>query len=355
MKDFDKAALLFEMILGGDMRMVNRKIDEISISQDYRRVSGVIASFYSTQLLDDVKKRYHQIDLYGVLSFQRALEVAKEVHDLDERIAKLTTVNPYLVSGEDARKYKVRTVGQVGVEISTKGMHLNDFVTHQGVLRGHRTKQVKIKLFAWYKDAKASIIDMVETSKMFVSKIRRSKVVFRSLTVQYIFFWILTLAAIGYLAICPQLASFRDGTMDAMQSMILTYGLYALVLMLVIIKIIRVNYTYYAFRFTNSLKKQATKQENMMSKLDKVSAEFEKYVIKKAKNPSKFNKLVDAFTVIQENQTANISNVIDYYYCEKEYYYSRRKALIFVNHIAFAIGTIVAVAILASKLIFGLL
>ena len=176
MKDFDKAALLFELLLGSDMRMVNRKIDEVSVSPDYRRVSGVMTSFYSTQLLEDVKKRFHQIDLYGVLSFNRALEVAKEVRDLDQRIAQLTTVNPYLSAGEGARKYKVRTVGQVGVEISTRGMQLNEFVTHQGVLRAHRTKQVKIKLFAWYKDAKASIIDMVETSKMFISKIRKSKV-----------------------------------------------------------------------------------------------------------------------------------------------------------------------------------
>lgn len=355
MKDFDKAALLFELLLGSDMRMVNRKIDEVSVSPDYRRVSGVMTSFYSTQLLEDVKKRFHQIDLYGVLSFNRALEVAKEVRDLDQRIAQLTTVNPYLSAGEGARKYKVRTVGQVGVEISTRGMQLNEFVTHQGVLRAHRTKQVKIKLFAWYKDAKASIIDMVETSKMFISKIRKSKVVFKSLNLESALLWLFSLGAIGYLVICPQMVGFRDGSLPATQATLLTYALYGVVAMLVIASGIRAHYKYYGFRFASALKGQATRQENLMTKLDKVSNEFEKYVIQRAKQPAKFSKLIDSFSVIQEKQTTNISNVVDYYHCEKEYYFSRYAWLVAIHHVIFALGIIISVAILASKLIFGLL
>lgn len=355
MKDFEKAALLFEMLLGSDMRMVNRKIDEISISPEYRRVSGVMASFYSTQLLEDVKKRFHQIDLYGVLSYTRALEVKKEVLDLDQRIGQLTTVNPYLSVGDSARKYKVRTVGQVGVEISTLGMQLDDFVTHEGVLKAHRTKQVKIKLFAWYKDAKASIIDMVETSKMFVAKIRKAKVVFKSLNLEYCLLWIFSLAAIGYLVLGPDMLTFRSGTLATTQTAILTYSLYGVLAMLLLATGIRAHYKNYGFRFASSLKKQATKQENLMVKLDKVSAEFERYVIKRAKSPAKFGKLIDSFSVIQEKQTANISNVVDYYHCEKEYYYGRYRWLIFINHIVFTAGIILSVVILASNLIFGLL
>lgn len=355
MKDFDKTALLFELILGPDMRLVNRRIDQISISSEYRRVSGVIGSFYSTQLLEDVKKRFYQIDLYGIIEYERALEVVKELKDLDKRIQQLPTINPYLAVGSSPRKYNVKTVGQIGVEISTRGMRLNEFVNHPGVLKPHRTKQVKIKLFAWYKDAKASVVDLVETSKMFIYKVRKSKVRFRSLRLQSFLQWLLGAAALGYIFICPQLEGFRTGTLDQTQANLLTYGIYALLGALALASAIRANYKHYGFRFASKVRGQVVKQEKLMDKLDKTSNDFERYVIRRTKQPRKFNKMIDSFNVIQEKQTANLNNVIDYYHCEKEYYYHRRRWLLVFNHIFFAIGAIASIAILVSKVIFKLL
>lgn len=350
MKALDKTVLLFELLLGTDMARVNEKIDQIHFSDFYGRVVRVVPTLARTQLLADVVERYHHIDLYGILSIQRALEVEQELVELDRRIRLLPTINPYLADGGE-RPYEVKTVGQVGVEISAQGMRFDDFVSHQGVLARHRNKVVKLKAFAWYKEAKRGLTEMIDDSKLMLQKIRKAKLTFKSLGFQYVFTSILVVGVVVFLLFFPQSEAYRLGTLSWLPRTIYTGIVYGIAVCYGFLSIAHHHYKTYPFRMASSLRRNVAKQQKLSDTLDEISETFERQLVQATKMPRKITTSIHKVAVIGEQRRHNTSELIDYVYSEKEFYFERHRAFLVLHNIAFAGIVLASVAIVMAQIL----
>ena len=287
MKQFDKTALLFEMLLGTDMQNVNRKIEAIRVSPEYVRVANFIPSASSTQSLADVRERFDAIDIYGILSVNKALVIEQEIKELDRRLSAFPSLNPYLADGSE-KKYKLRRVGQIAVEINSEGMIVDDFVTNKGVTTSNRRKVIKSKLFNWYKEAKKGFLDHIENSKLMLSKIRNSKIGFGSINFQYYLLALSTIVFLGCLLFLPSLSSYRDGTMDSNLAVLHTLAFYVCLICAAVSAVIKAAYKTYPFRMASKMRKQVVKQRKLVDELASKSYYFEKVLWMPLKLPIVF-------------------------------------------------------------------
>ncbi len=350
-KKFDRTALLFEMLLGTDMYVVNRKIDEIRLSPEFVRVSNYMPEASGTQLMFDVRTRFNALDVYGILSMQRALEVEQEIIELDRRIKNFPSLNPYLSNGAEGR-YKVKTVGDIAVEISAQGMLLNDFTTHEGVEATNRRKVLKGKVFAWYKEAKKGFMEMIDNSKLMLSRVRLSKIKFGSICFQHVFIALAAVAMIACLFFSPTFAKYLDGSLGQYEKWGITIAFYLTFLCLMLSTIVVVHYRSYPFRTASRLRKQITKQRRLVSALNNRSYDFEKSIINSSKTPRKVNTLIKRISVLGDYQKMTAGQIFDYVYCEKEYYYEHHKGGLRFHNIVYAIGFLVAIAGIFFTIIF---
>lgn len=355
MRALDKTALLFEMLLGSDMTNVNRKIDEIRFSDEYVRVSNFMPETSNTQIGQDIKQRFNSLDIFGVLSMQRILEVEQEIKELDRRISNFTTVNPYLANGVE-NKYKVSKVGDISVEISTEGMKLNEFTTYEGVKASNRKKVLKHKLFNWYIEAKKGIADSIDNSKLMLSRVRRSKIKLRSIQFQHALILIFTIIFAGLVCFMPSIAmpsgnafdvfvKYRAGTCSTIQQIVITAGLTLSFALTLISKLCCIAIRTYPFHVASKLRKQITHQKNLVARLDDVSYDFEKEVINKSKKPFKVKRAINSLSILNSTSSINSQELFDYVYSEKEYYIEHRKHALSFHNVIFAIAIIIAAAI----------
>lgn len=340
MRSIDKTALLFELLLGTDMFLVNQKIEKIRYSPEYMRLYRASPMLSKTQSLTDVAQRFAKIDLYGILSLKRALEVEQEIYELDRRLKKFPSINPYLSDGNE-KDYNVKTLGNIGVEINAQGMSLNDFVTYKGVLSNNRKKILKLKAFNWYKEAKVALMEMVDNSNLMLRKIRNGKVFYFSLGIEFYLSLITTSVLLIYILFCPEMASYRTNPNNFMYNLLLIINLVSNGVVMCLHKI----YVSFPFRIASAVRRQVITQERLSQKLDQVSSKFERQLINKAKAPQKMDILLKKIAIVGENRHYSPIDLLDYAYCEKEYYYCHHRALLFIYNIFFVISFLVGVTL----------
>jgi hypothetical protein len=332
MKNLDKSALLFEMLIGTDMVFVNDKIERIRFSNEYTRLYRAAPMLSKTQSLSDVAYRFNNIDLYGVMSLAKALEIEREIKELDNRLKRFPSINPYLTDGKE-KDYNVKTLGDIGVEINAQGMPLDEFMTYKGVLTSNRKKILKIKAFTWYKEAKVALLEMVENSKLMLRKIRNGRINYISLALQHYVSLISLVALIVFVGFSPASLSYRLASL-------IVYDLLILVAMIGfgVVTLIYTYYRHFPFRVASSVRKQVNQQENLSRKLDEVSEKFERRLLDKAGSSEKLDVLLKKMAIIGNSRQFNPIDLLDYAYSEKEFFYTRHKKLLLVSNIAFIVS-----------------
>lgn len=329
MKNLDKVALLFEKIIGTDMIFVNDKVERIRFSPEYTRLYRAAPMLSKTQSLTDVAQRFNAIDLYGIMSLNKALEIEREIKELDKRLKRFPSINPYLSDGKE-KEYNVRTLGDIGVEINAQGMPLDEFMTYKGVLTANRKKILKMKAFSWYKEAKVALLEMVENSKLMLRKIRHGQINYVSLLIQFYLSLISVVALIFYVGFTPTSLAYRTNS-----NLIFDILMFLTFISFAIVSVIRSFYRFYPFRVASAVRKQINRQEELSKKLDDVSEKFERRLLDKASNAEKLDVLLKKMAIIGNSRQFNPIDLLDYAYSEKEYFYNRYKILLMIYNIAF--------------------
>ncbi|MDY4788418.1 MAG: hypothetical protein SO253_03775 [Bacilli bacterium] len=354
MREYDKVALLFEMLIDTDLASVNRKITEIKMSKEYNRLSEAIVALSTTESMKDVVRRYNKLDIEGILTFERALEVEKEIKELDKRIGFLGNFNPYLVNEDNARQYGIKTVGDVSVEVSANNMKVNDFTTKEGVTTNHRRKIMKIKAFNWYKEAKKAVYLIIENTKLYLTRIRKSKVRFKSLGLEFIILSLLLCASLGLTFFSKNMEAFRLGALNNSMMILGLVSLYTLLISFMFVSIIRVHYRYYGFRMASKMRKNLKYQQQVIRELDECSIKFERDLISQVRKPRKVKTSLVSTGILNEKNNLSFNEVFEYMYSEKEYYYSKHKTVLVLSNIFFMIGVLAAVILISLPLIIAL-
>lgn len=345
MKNLDRTALLFEMLIGTDMIFVNDKIERIRFSNEYTRLYRAAPMLSKTQSLSDVAIRFNNIDLYGVMSLAKALEIEREIKDLDKRLKRFPSINPYLSDGKE-KEYNVKTLGDIGVEINAQGMPLDEFMTYKGVLTSNRKKILKMKAFTWYKEAKVALLEMVENSKLMLRKIRHGRINYISLALQHYVAFLSIVSLIVYVGFAPSSFDYRSSSN-------IIFDLFMLLSMLAfgVVTVIYTYYRYYPFRVAGSVRRQINRQEDLSRKLDEVSEKFERRLLDKASNSEKLDVLLKKMAIIGNSRQFNPIDLLDYAYSEKEFFYARNKVLLLVSNIAFIVSFSISTILLFLRVL----
>lgn len=353
MRNIDKTALLFEMLLGSDMNNVNRKIEEIRFSPAYIRVANFVPESSNTQLTADIKERFEALDIYSVLSMHRILEVEKEIKELYRRIILLPTINPYL-SNSTEKKIGVQKVGQIGVVMSAEGKPLNDFTSQEGIEPHNRKNALKLKLFNWYKEAKKGLADSIDNSKLMISRIRKSKIHIKSIAFENILLILATLAFTVLALFSKKFADYRAGTLPQIKQLAITGVFYASYVLLAVSTLIVLHFKTYPKRTASKLRKQIVRQQKLVNVLDNKSYDFEKEVIHKAggKKAFKLNAKIKRLAIMKKAECINSNELFEYVYCEKEYYIQHKKGLLVAHNIVFALALLALTAVCCFAILF---
>jgi hypothetical protein len=345
MKNVDKVALLFEMLIGTDMVFVNDKVERIKFSPEYSRLYRAAPMLSKTQSLNDVAIRFNNVDLYGIMSLQKALEIEREIKELDKRLKRFPSINPYLSDGKE-KDYNIRTLGDIGVEINAQGMPLDEFMTYKGVLTANRKKILKMKAFTWYKEAKVALLEMVDNSKLMLRKIRHGRINYFSLLIQFYLSLAATLGLIFYLGFIPANISYRTNS-NLIFDILVIFSLFTFG----VVSIIHTFYRYYPFRVASDVRKQISKQEELSKKLDDVSEKFERRLLDKAANAEKLDVLLKKMAIIGNSRQYNPIDLLDYAYSEKEFFYNRFRVVLIVYNVAFVISFSLSTILLFIKVL----
>ena len=354
MKELDKVSLLFEMLFETDLVNVNRKIYEIKVSKEYNRLSEAVVALSDTEPMKEVVKRYNKLDVEGILTYDRALEVQKEIKELDQQVNFIKNFNPYLADPDNAIDYGVKTVGDINVEVSAQNQKVNDFTNKKGVTAPHRRKVMAIKAFSWYKEAKKQIYLLIENSKMFLSRIRYSKVRYKSLSFQTLLMIIGTV--ISFLGVCfmPEFSALRNGTLPPIFQAIGVISIYITWASLALYYVIRTHYYYYGYRVASKMRSHVERQEHIVNQLDETSVKFERDLMKRIKRPHKVKTSIASVGVLSDENNFSFNEVFDYMYNEKEYYFSKYKFMLIIANVLFAVCLIASFIVMLLPFIMQL-
>jgi len=349
MKSSDRSILLFETLIGvSDSTLVNYKINEIQASPEYKRLSTWIASASKTQLLEDVISRFNAINIYAITSYEEALKIEQELKDLDRRVTSFTGINPYLTNGSE-KDYKVKTVGDVGVEINARGIQLDEFASNKNVSRINRRKVIIMKAFGWYREAKAVIKSLQEDVKSLVARVRGSKLNYTSLNLEHGFtnLMFVLVTALFFFGTNEAFVNWRSGALDDLYSIIL-FGLFTLLgLATVIINIIHTKCKNYSFHLSSTLRKQLNDHDAMLNELEDKSIKLEKELAKITTKPKKIKISLNNVSVMKKFSRLSTPDILDYIYSESDHFYQNNRGSLIFMHIAFVLSLICVAAISA--------
>lgn len=357
MKKLDKTILLFETLLNiSDPTLVNHKINDIQSMSQYKRLNAWISTAAKTQILEDVVNRYHAVNIYGITSYEEALSTEQEILDLDRRVTDFTGINPYLSNGSE-KGYKVKALGDVGVEINARGIHLDEFAANKNVSRINRRKVIIMKAFGWYREAKIVLKNIQDELKSIISRIRVSKVKFTSLNLEYLFTNLLFIGTIGVFFFFPgsiihTFYEWRSGAKDPLIDTILFGLLCGLGLATVIVNSIYTKYKTYPFHLASSVRKQVLGQRVMIDDLEKTSIKLEKELAKKVKKPRKLRIPLENISIIRKYSRKSNTELLDYVYSENDYFYQKHRRLLGFMHFTFAVAVLCVAAICTVLILF---
>ena len=353
MKKVDKTILLFESLLGvSDPTLVNHKINSINASPEYKKLTAWISTASKAQLLEDVVQRYNAINIFAITAYDEALSTEQELLDLDRRVTEFTGINPYLSNGSE-RDYKVKSLGDVGVEINARGIHLNEFTSNKTVSRINRRKVVIMKAFNWYREAKLMLQNIKEELKSLITRVRSSKLKFKSLNFEHFFANLLFVGTIAafYFAPFGTFVEWRTNAKSPLIQMVLL-GLVGVVgLSTVIVNMIYTKYKTYPFHLASLMRKQVVGQKVMINDLEKTSVKLEKELAKKVKKPRKIRIPLDNISVIRRYSRKTNTEILDYIYSENDYFYRKNRCLLNFMHFVFVVAVLSVAAICTVLLV----
>ncbi|MBQ9730706.1 MAG: hypothetical protein IJV94_01110 [Bacilli bacterium] len=353
MKNIDKTILLFETLLDvSDPTLVNHKINDIQASPEYKKLGAWISTAAKTQILEDVVKRYHAINIYGITAYDEALTTEQELIDLDRRVTDFTGINPYLANGSE-KDYKVKALGDIGVEINARGIHLNEFTTNKNVSRINRRKVIIMKAFGWYREAKIVLKDIQDELKALITRVRSSKVKFNSLNFEHFFANLLFAGSILVFFFGPlnSFVKWREDGYDPLINTILFGLTCGLGLATILVNIIHARYKTYAFHLASGVRRQIIGQRVMIDDLEKSSVKLEKELAKKVKKPRKLRIPLENVSIIRKYSRKTNAEILDYVYSENDYFYQKNRGLLNFMHVMFFIGVLCTAAIIAILVI----
>ena len=356
MKKLDKTILLFETLLSvSDPTLVNRKINEISAMPEYKRLSAWIATSAKTQILEDVVARFKAINIYAISTYDEGLRIQQEIIDLDRRVTDFTGINPYLANGSE-RNYKVKALGDIGVEINARGIHLDEFTTYKGVSRINRRKVIIMKAFTWYREAKIVLKDIQDELKALIARIRVSKLKFSSLNFEHFFTNLLFVASALFFLFAPTnlsqfLDGWRNGTVVELYDYIFIGLLGLLGLSTFIINMIYTKYKTYPFHLGSTVRRQIVGQRVMINDLEKKSVKLEQTLAKKAKQPRKLRIPLENVSIIRRYSRKTNAELLDYVYAENDYFYQKYSGLLGFMHFVFVVAILCAAAMCAILIV----
>lgn len=351
MKKLDKTILLFETLLGvSDPTLVNHKINEISAMPEYKRLCAWISTSSKTQILEDVVARFKAINVYGISTYDEGLRIQQEIIDLDRRVTDFTGINPYLANGSE-KNYKVKALGDIGVEINARGIHLDEFTTYKGVSRINRRKVIIMKAFSWYREAKIVLKDIQDELKALIARIRVSKLKFSSLNFEHFFTNLLFVASVGCFLFVPQLDAWRNGAVSPLFDTILLGLAGVLGLSTLIVNLIYTKYKTYPFHLGSTVRRQIVGQRVMIDDLEKKSVKLEKTLAKKVKKPRKLRIPLDNVSIIRKYSRKTNAELLDYVYAENDYFYQHHRRLLGFMHFVFVVAILCVAAMCAILIV----
>ena len=353
MKKIDKTILLFESLLGvSDSTLVNYKINELSSSQEYKRLSSWISTASKAQLLEDVVERYNKINIYAISTYDEALATEQEIMDLYRRVNEFTGINPYLANGSE-KDYKIKALGDIGVEVNARGINLNEFTTSKNVSRINRRKVVIMKAFNWYREAKIILKNIKEELKDLMSRVKVSKLKFKSLDLEHLFTNVLLIGTIIAFFFGPfgTFIEWRTEAKDPVVSTILFSLVCALGLATIVVNVIYTVYKTYPFHLSSSMRRQIVNQKLMIDDLEKSSIKLEKELAQTVKKPRKIKIPLDNVSIIRKYSSKTNAEILDYVYSENDYFYRKNRGKLNVMHVAFIVAVLSVAAICTILLV----
>ena len=353
MKKIDKTILLFESLLGvSDPTLVNHKINDLSASPEYKKLAAWISTAAKTQLLEDVVERYNAINIFAITAYDEALSTEQELLDLDRRVTEFTGINPYLANGSE-RDYKVKSLGDIGVEINARGIHLNEFTANKTVSRINRRKVVIMKAFGWYREAKIVLSNIREELKALITRVRSSKLKFSSLNFEHFFTNLLFVGTFAAFLFGPfgTFVEWRTNTKDPVIQIVLLGLVGLLGLATVIVNMIYTKYKTYPFHLSSTMRRQIVGQKVMIADLEKSSIRLEKELAKKVKKPRKIRIPLDNVSIIRKYSRKTNAEILDYIYSENDYFYRKNRCLLNFMHFVFVVAVLSVAAICTVLLV----
>lgn len=354
MNKLDKTVLLFETLLNvSDPNHVDRKINQIQVSDEYIRLNSWVPTAAKTQMLEDVVKRFNSIQIFAIQSFEEGLRIEQEIKDLDRRVNDFTGVNPYLANSS-SKQYKVKTLGEVDVEINARGVQLNDFSTNKLVNKNNRRKVLIMKAFAWYREAKRAFVEIQDVATSLISRLRATKLSFKSLSFESVVAFLEVVALVGMFLFFPGadtvIGRWRSGALEKWD--VVMTGLTAVALMCyVVIMSCKTFYKTIAFRLSSNLKKRLNNQGKLMSELEENSVKLERDLAGRSRKARKINISLDSVSILRRYTKNTNEQILEYVYCEADYVKDHYPKTLKLMNFCFVVLTLCVAAVAAIVII----
>lgn len=348
MKNIDKTLLLFELMLTTNkenMAIVHQKVHQVISSREYRNVLGIAPGLSITATSEDIAQRIARIDICSIVSYQKALELEKEIIDLNRRIFSFTSINPYYSTGYE-KAYGINRVGQIGVEINAEGTNLNTLIESKGISNTNIKKIAKLKAFSWYREAKKVIKESQEENKLMLRKIKKSKLSYGVLTFSFVLAFLCVFIMGGCFLMGGSFSTYRLALDTGNRSLLITLGIYASLFFLSLLSILHAFYRNYPLRLGSKVVGKVKKGDHLIQELDHVSDHFERYLVGNISKRKKINRFISELNILRYDPKNHVNKLIDYVYCEKEYYYKNHRFSLFLQNIFF-IGVVITTVLVA--------
>ncbi len=302
MNNVDKLALLFEVLVGPNPKLVSRKVKEIKLSKGYTNISLIASKKEDLNLKES-------LDCEKIHTYLGALSLEKDIARQNETYSK---------NKED--------------KISIKELSEN-------------SKQAKkIKLYAWHNKAHSLLTSSLNASKTKLKQLKDVKFRFVSLDIVYYVYLVFSL----YMTYDILLSSYRDYRFDPSNNWY-NVGLLIMLVGLCFVSIVKIYTRNYAYLLASKVGKDINYQVNVIESLENIVSKQEASIETNGDFSDDFNDVVTKIDKI--NDSINSQDMIDYCATPKQYFASKNKKLVILYFIVAFLGIIIGALVLSALII----
>ena len=342
MNKFDKAALLFETISGPDMNLVRHKIDQVRMSPEYDRLAQLTPTISVTQTQNEIINSFEKLDIYNVKTYKDALAVEIEIKRLDASLKSLPSFNPFF-GDAPTEAYKVKKLGEIGVEINGQVVKLEDFTSDKEILSAARKKELKLKIIKWYGEAKQTLAGLLDNYRRLFHNIRTIRFKYASLDIEY---WVMLVACVIFVVdlLVSDFQWYRLNPNNGFYNI----GFLLIVLITSFMGCFHSFYRTFPARLLSQVKQQLSRDEELLADLDKLCDSVNAKVADKAQTPNDLGLVIKDMAMFKQHRYLNTREIRDYAYNPKEYFYRRYRNWLLAYNICFLVGFVLIIAIIAA-------